>query len=361
MTNQIYSVITGSGSYIPPRVVKNEDFLQNKFYSPSGEPMTKPNEVIIKKFNEITEIEERRHIDDKYVTSDIAAFASEKAIENSGIDAETLDYILVAHNFGDVSKETMRSDILPSLASKVKYKLKIENPYCVAYDILYGCPGWVQALIQADFFIKLGKAKRILVIGAEALSRVSDPHDVDSMIYSDGAGAVVLEGRESEEPVGVISHISRTDTSEHAWLLQMGKSYNPAVDPKEQFLKMNGRKVYEYALQRVPQMVKKCIEAAEIDISDVKKVLIHQANAKMDHAILARLFKLYGLRDVPDFVMPITIANLGNNSVATIPVLFDMLMKKELENHRLHKGDYFVFTSVGAGMNINAIVYKLPV
>ncbi len=360
MANQVYSVITGTGSYIPPRVVKNEDFLQNKFFPASGEPMTKTNEVIINKFKEITEIEERRHVGDEYVTSDIAFFAAEKAIKDSGIDPESLDYILVAHNFGDVSKVTMRSDILPSLASKVKFNLKIENPYCVAYDILYGCPGWIQAMIQADYFIKSGNAKKILVIGAETLSRVSDPHDIDSMIYSDGAGAAVVEAKESDCPVGIISHISRTDTLNHAWLLHMGKSYNPDLDPREQFLKMNGRKVYEYALQTVPNTVKKCIEKAEIDISDVKKVLIHQANAKMDHAILARLFKLYGLRDVPQYIMPLTIGSLGNNSVATVPVLFDMVLKNELENHHLRSNDHFVFTSVGAGMNINAIVYRMP-
>jgi 3-oxoacyl-[acyl-carrier-protein] synthase-3 len=123
---------------------------------------------------------------------------------------------------------------------------------------------------------------------------------------------------------------------------------------------MNGRKVYEYALHTVPPTVKKVIEDAGIDITDVKKVLIHQANAKMDHAILARLFKLFGLKNVPDYTMPLTIGNFGNNSVATVPVLFDLVIKKELENHRLHSGDHFVFTSVGAGMNINAIVYRMP-
>lgn len=360
MASKIYSVIKGTGSYVPARVVKNEDFLPNMFFSPSGESMTKTNEVIIDKFKEITEIMERRHVDDEYVTSDISTFAAEKAIESAGIDKESLDYIILAHNFGDVSKGTGRTDVLPSLASKVKHQLKIENPYCVAYDLLFGCPGWVQGLIQADFYIKSGAAKRILVIGAETLSRVSDPHDVDSMIYSDGAGAVVVEAVESDEPVGILSHIARTDTIDHAYLLRMGPSFNKEIDSKEQFLKMNGRKVYEYALQNVAPTVKKCLENAEVDITDVRKVLIHQANAKMDHAILARLFKLYGLREVPEYTMPLTIGSFGNNSVATVPVLFDLIMTKELDNHRLRSGDHFVFTSVGAGMNINAIVYKMP-
>lgn len=360
MTKQIYSVITGSGSYVPPAIVKNEDFLENKFYSASGELNPKSNEEIISKFKEITEIEERRYVDKEYVTSDIATFAAREAIESAAIDPETLDYIIVAHNFGDISAHSMQGEMCPSLAARVKHHLKIENPYAVAYDLPYGCPGWVQGLIQADYFIKSGDAKRILVIGAETLSRVSDPHDIDSMIYSDGAGAAFVEARESDHPVGILSHISRSDTLNHAWLLKMGPSYNPAIDNRKLFLKMEGRKVYEYALNNVPNTVKLCMEKAGIDIRDIKKVLIHQANAKMDYAILSRLFKLYGLREVPQDIMPLTIAEFGNNSVATVPILYDLLIKKGLKEHRLKGGEHFVFTSVGAGMNINAIVYRIP-
>jgi len=360
MEKQLYSVITGTGSYVPTRVIKNEDFLQNNFFSSGGEPVKKANREIIDKFKEITEIGERRYVEDQYVASDIGTFAARKALGSAGVDPETLDKIIVAHNFGDINISTRRTDILPSLAAKVKHKLGIQNPFCGAYDVLFGCPGWIEAVIQANFYIKAGAAKRILVIGAETLSRISDPHDVDTMIYSDGAGAIILEARQCEKPEGVISHISRSDTYENAWFLHMGPSYNPAVDQNEQYLKMNGRKVYEYALNTVPATVKKAIDDAGIDISDVKKVLIHQANAKMDYAILKRLFKLYGLRDVPENIMPLTIGNLGNNSVATVPVLFDLVIRKELKNHRLQSGDYFVFTSVGAGMNINAIVYKMP-
>ncbi len=360
MTKQIYSVITGSGSYVPPAIIKNEDFLESKFYNASGELNSKSNEEIISKFKEITEIEERRYVDKEYVTSDIATFAAREAIESAAIDPETLDYIIVAHNFGDISAHAMCGEMIPTLAAKVKHHLKIKNPYTVAYDLPFGCPGWVQGLIQADYFIKSGDAKKILVIGAETLSRIYDPYDIDSMIYSDGAGATIVEARESDHPIGVLSHISRSDTLNHAWLLNMGPSYNPAIDNRKLFLKMEGRKVYEYALVNVPTTVKLCIEKAGIDIRDIKKVLIHQANAKMDYAILTRLFKLYGIREVPDNVMPLTIAKLGNNSVATIPILYNLLTKKELQAHRLHSGEHFVFTSVGAGMNINAIVYRIP-
>ena len=128
--------------------------------------------------------------------------AAKKAIDNAGIDKETLDYIIVAHNYGDVKHGSVQSDTVPSIATRVKHNLKIQNPTCVGYDVLFGCPGWVEGMIQAYAFIKAGIAKKCLVIGAEALSRVVDPHDRDSMIYSDGAGAAVVEI--SEEAGGIL-------------------------------------------------------------------------------------------------------------------------------------------------------------
>src|SRR5690606_26513792 len=130
-------------------------------------------------------IAERRYVTDGLVTSDIAYFAALSAIESAAIDKESLDYIIVAHNFGDVRHDNNRSDIVPSIASRVKQKLEIENPRTVAYDVTFGCPGWLQGIIQADYYIKSGDARRVLVIGAEVLSRVCDPHDRDSMLYAD--------------------------------------------------------------------------------------------------------------------------------------------------------------------------------
>ena len=360
MKEQLYSIITGTGSYIPTKIVKNEKFLKNNFFNASGEKIAKENEEIISKFHQITEIEERRYVEDKYVASDIAFFAAEAAITSAKIDKETLDYIIVAHNFGDVLKSNKRSDFVPGLSSRVKFKLGIENPYTVAYDLPFGCPGWLQAMIQADYYIKSGDAKKILVIGAETLSRISDPHDIDSMIYSDGAGAVIVEAVASETPVGMLAHLTRSDTIDHVHLLKMSRSYNPDFPDETLFLKMNGRKLYEYALNTVPQVVKDCIDKAGLKITDIKKVLIHQANAKMDDGILARVFKLYGITEIPELIMPMTISKLGNNSVATLPILYDLLMSGKIENHNLKKGDYFVFASVGAGMNVNVAVCKMP-
>jgi len=360
MNKSIYTVIRGAGNYIPTKQIKNEDFLSREFYEANGEKIVKSNLEITEKFHEITTIAERRYITDDLTTSDMAYFAALEAIKSADIDKEELDYIIVANNFGDTKFDNRASDHVPSLASKVKHKLQIKNPETVAYDLTFGCPGWLQAVIQADYFIKSGDAKKILVIGAEVLSRISDPHDRDCMLYADGAGAVVLEAKESETPVGILAHKTRSDTYSHAGLLHMGKSNNPDFEKKDDlFLKMNGRKLYQYALDTVPQSIKACLDKAGLSIGEVNKVLIHQANGKMDDAILKRLYALYNITEVPENVMPMTIATLGNTSVATLPTLYDLLLKNKLDDHRINTNDVLIFASVGAGMNINAVIYKM--
>ena len=355
------TIIVGTGCYIPTRNIDNEEFLSNKFYEADGTLFQRENSEIIEKFKEITDIAERKYVTDDLVASDIAHLAAESALESSQVDRETLDYIIVAHNFGDVSAKNRRSEFVPSLASRVKHKLGIENPRCVAYDLPFGCPGWLQGMIQADYFLKSGDAKRALVIGAETLSRIYDPHDRDSMIYSDGAGATILEAVDTDEQVGILSHSAHTYTKDKAYLLWMGDSYNPSLNSGGIYLKMNGRKLYESALKLVPVVVKESIDKAGLSIKDIQKVLIHQANAKMDEAILTRLFRLYGEKEVPEFVMPMTISWLGNSSVATVPTLLDMLLKGKLNNHISGGGKNLVFASVGAGLNINSMVYRMPV
>lgn len=355
---KIYSVISGTGSYIPENVVMNNDFLKHIFYDQEKKVIETPNNDLISTFHKITNISERRYACDDLVTSDLAFFAAENALSSSGIDRETLDCIIVAHNFGDVKLNNKKSDMVPSLASRVKHKLGIANPNTTAFDLVFGCPGWLQGMIQANYQIISGNAKRVMVIGSEMLSRVSDPHDRDSMIYSDGAGATILEAQSSNEPVGILSHQVRTDAKNEAHLLEMKESNNPNYSGFELYLKMQGRKLYEYALNNVPQLVKNCIEKANLTLDKIDKVLIHQANEKMDDAILLRLFKLYGSANIPPGIMPMTINKLGNSSVATLPTLLDLILKGKLEDHKLLPHQNVVFASVGAGMNINAFTYR---
>lgn len=360
MQDRTRTIIQGTGSYLPERVVENRSFIDNPFHLDHGQPIDRAeNERVIEKFREITGIAERRWVTDDLVASDLGTIAAEAALADAGVDPETLDYIVAAHNFGDVAASNPRHDFCPTLAARIKQQLGIHNPWCVAYDVPFGCPGWLQGVIQVEQFFRAGDGRRALVVGTETLSRVSDPADRDSMLYADGAGAAVLETVESDEPVGILSHVARSDTLEHARLLRMGPSYDPGIEPDRIFLKMRGRKLYQYAVQTVPGVVEKALERASVALGDVAKVLIHQANEKMDEAILRRLFERSG-EDVPDRVMPMTISWLGNSSVATLPTLLDLVRRGELDGHRLEPGDVLVFASVGAGMNINALVYRVP-
>lgn len=360
MDKKTYVAITGTGSYIPTRRIPNRDFLDHSFFDSNGRPYDRSNEEIIQKFEEITGIKERRYAEDDIMASDMAAAAGEQALNDAGIDPESLDYIIVAHNFGDVRADNKKVDMVPSLASRVKEKLDISNPQCLAYDLPFGCPGWLQGVIQANCFLKSEEASRALVIGSETLSRVCDPHDRDSMIYSDGAGAAVLEQKEGSEPAGILTWAGRTDAKMQAYYLTMDTSCKPNCENDTLYLKMEGRKLYQYALSHVPQVVKKSLDKAGYHIDDVQKVLIHQANAKMDKAILQRILKLYERTEIPEGIMPMTIENLGNSSVATVPTLLDLIRRKKLGDHTVTAGDILVFSSVGAGMNINSLVYKVP-
>ena len=348
--------ITGTGSYIPTEKVTNSDFAKHEFLNEDGSNFNLSNDIIAEKFVEITGILERRYASDDMVNSDMAFIAAKKAIASSKIDPETLDYIIFAHNYGDIKSHTIQSDTVPSLATRVKYLLQIKNPKCVAYDVLFGCPGWIEGVIQAQAFIRAGMAKKCLVIGSETLSRVVDKHDRDSMIYSDGAGAAIIEA--TDEPGGILAHESATYSFDEAKYLYFGNSFNKEEDENVRYIKMYGRKIYEFALNNVPQAMASCLEKSGIPITNLKKILIHQANEKMDEAIVNRFYKHYKM-DTPKDIMPMSIHKLGNSSVATVPTLYDLILNDEVENHKIEKGDILLFASVGAGMNINAFIYKV--
>lgn len=353
------TVIIGSGSYIPEEIKTNRDFTVHDFYGEDHKRIESSPDIIVQKFQEITGIEERRYATHEHNSSDLAFIASQLAIENAGIDKESLDQIIFAHNYGDVTKHHIQTDAVPALASRLKQKLGIFNPSCVAYDLLFGCPGWLQGFIHSDAFFRAGIAKRILVVGSETLSRVIDPYDRDSMIFSDGAGATVLEYTEKDLDSGMLSASAQSHCVDEAGYINFGKSYFPDSDPRIRYIKMKGRKVYEYAIKNVPAAMKDCLDKAGVDITEVKKVFIHQANEKMDEGIIKSLFRLYGLKEIPTHVMPMSIHKFGNSSVATIPTLYDMVIKNQMPDHQLQMGDIVLFASVGAGMNINAVCYKI--
>lgn len=332
----------------------------HNFYAENNVRIDADPQEVVKKFEQITGIAERRYVTEDMLSSDMAAIAAKLAIEDADCDPETIDQIIVAHNFGNVIKHTIQIDVLPALASRVKHALQIKNPSCIPYDILFGCPGWLQGVIQADAYFKAGLAKKCLVIGTETLSRVLDDYDRDSMIFSDGAGAAVLEYKETgDNGSGILSSVAQAHCMDELNYLYMGKSNYPDSDPRIRYIKMKGRKVYEYAMKYVPLAMKECLDKAGIQINDLKKVFLHQANEKMDENIIKAMYKLYGDEPAPADIMPMSIHTLGNSSVATVPTLFDLVQKGKLSDHAMEKGDVVLMASVGAGMNINAVCYRL--
>jgi len=198
------TLIIGSGSYLPENIIDGSHFKDSVFYDDNFIKIEKHNDEVISKFTEITEIERRRYADAHLLNSDIGAIAAERAVEDAGIDRETFDYIISATNFGDVDTNGQQN-FMPSLSALIKNKLGIKNPKCINYDMIFGCPGWVEAMVLADILIKAGRAKNILVVGSETLSRVTDPYDRNKMIFADGAGAVVVTATDRDD-VGVIAH-----------------------------------------------------------------------------------------------------------------------------------------------------------
>ena len=165
MDRRRVSFFTGSGSFLPKRTVKNEDFIENEFFLDYAQPLDpQDNPRVVAKFREITEISERRYAAEDRVASDLGAEAAAMALSDADIDPETLDYIIVAHNFGDVRADRLRLDFCPTLAARIKEGLRIRNPHCVAYDLPFGCPGWLQAVIQAHYYLRSGDATRALVV-----------------------------------------------------------------------------------------------------------------------------------------------------------------------------------------------------
>ncbi len=350
-------VITGTGACIPTVIKKTGDFDTSVFYDEKGRPFTQSTRELITSFTQITGIAERRYLADDLMTSDLATVAAKEAVTNSGINKEELDLILVAHNFGNVHSETKQADAVPSLANRVKKALKINNPNCVAFDIVSGCTGWVQSLILANGFCLGAQAKKCLIIGAESLSRVLDPNDRDSMIFSDGAGACVVE-LQSQPESGILSSASQSHSIAELDFISLGKSFLPHTDDLSQYLKMKGKKVYEFVLSHVPQAMKECLDKSGVEISQLKKIFFHQANEKMAEGALERFYKLYHIKKAPENVMPMSLQWLGNSSVASIPMLFHLVKQGLMENQELKHGDVIMFASVGAGMNISAVCYR---
>lgn len=353
----INSIIVGTGTYLPKKIVPNIAFTKNQFIKKTGQVVNKASIDIINKLEQISGIKQRRYLADDTNTAQIGAYAGEAAIQDSGVAKEDIDQIIVAHNFGNLPSGECRSYLLPNLAALIKKEIGIKNPKCKAVDLLFGCPGWIEGLIQAHYILQSGRAKNILVIGVDSMSRILDEHDLDSMLFGDGAGAAVLQAEESNEKRGILAEETYSHCEEEVEYLTMGKSNHPEKN-KRLYIKMQGKNVYKYAVNNVPGLVSECLNKASVQIQQVAKFLFHQANEKMIMAIAERIFKQHNYEASAEKVLPLTVQDLGNTSVATVPTMLDLIMKNKMPNHQLHTGDTVVMASVGAGMHCNCLVYK---
>jgi 3-oxoacyl-[acyl-carrier-protein] synthase III len=350
------AIITGTGSVLPELVVPNSDFNGNVFYNKDGVKNERQGAEITAKLEAITGIRERRYVPFDQDSRPLMTEAAKLTIADAGIELNKIDGIIVAHNAGNMLIGEQVFHTVPNMAAYLKNSLEITNHECFAYDLLFACPGWLQAVIQAHQAIELGDAGSVLVVGIEIASRMLDPHDLDSMILADGCGAAVFS--KSVENKGILSHTTFSHANKDIDSIYLGKSNNRELGGSTWF-KMNGKEVYRYATTWVPQVIKKALDKANLNVSDVDMFLFHQANDKLIHAIAKNLADLYKV-DAASFAgkLPMTIQFLGNSSVATIPTMLDLILKRKLDDYEIKSGQTIVMASVGAGMHCNAVVYR---
>ncbi len=349
--------IAGTGTKLPERRIENSFFLDRVFMDPNGLINPKPQADIIAKLEQITGIRERGYIPEKGDSVPLMVDASLATLADWGQDKNLIDGIIVAHNAGNMLEGRQGFHTVPNMAALLKNRLGITNHECFAYDLLFGCPGWLQGVIQAHQAIQMGDAKHVLVVGIEVASRLLDPHDLDSLILADGCGAAVISGTVDEQ-VGIVSYATYSHALDDISCIYLDRSYNKEIEAPTLF-KMNGKDVYKYATVWVPKVIKKALDKAGMDVSEVDMFLFHQANGKMLHAFANNLAQMYGIQGLSfEGKIPTTIEFTGNTSVATIPTMLDLIRKNELGTYNIKPGDTVVFASVGAGMHCNALVYR---
>ncbi|REJ77945.1 MAG: ketoacyl-ACP synthase III [Acidobacteria bacterium] len=348
--------IKGTGCVLPDLVVPNSEFHNNIFYDKDGTRNQLSGEQVTAKLEAITGIRERRYVPFDQDSRPLMIEAAKRALRDSGLDPNEIDGIIVAHDSGNILVDEGVFHTVPNMGAYLKNALEITNHDCFAYDILFACPGWLQAVIQAHQAIKCGDANNVLVVGIEIASRMLDPHDVDSMILGDGCGAAVFS--KDDDGKGILSNATFSHANEDLANIYLGRSNKKDVEGVCWF-KMNGRDVYRYATSWVPKVVKKTLDKAGLGLADVDMFLFHQANEKLIEAMAKNLADLYEMgKECLKGKLPMTIQFLGNTSVASIPTMLDLILKGKLEGFEIRKGDTVVMASVGAGMHCNSIVYR---
>ncbi len=327
------AVITGHGSYAPAGILTNEELA--KIVDTSDEWIKTRTGI------------ERRHVcSETESTAQLATEAAKKALAKAGLQPEQIELIIVA----TISPEM----VFPSTACFVQKNLGATKAW--AFDLAAACSGFIYGISIAQQFIESGRLKNALIIGAETLTKITNYKDRTSCIlFGDGAGAIVIEGRPKEKgktQSGIIYSTMYADGSSwEALNCQAYGSRNPVSkpldDPKKVFMEIKGREVYQQAVRRIVETVTECLERCKITLDDVKMIVSHQMNARIIESAAKRL-------ELPDDKVFINIHEYGNTSAASVPLAFDQAIREG----KIQRGDIVILVAFGAGLTWGANVIR---
>ncbi|MEJ5029482.1 beta-ketoacyl-ACP synthase III [Comamonas sp. MYb21] len=324
----IYSRIIGTGSYLPPRRVTNDEL--------AAEMATRGLETSDEWIVERTGIKARHFAAPDVVASDLALEASKNALQAANIQASDIDLIIVATSTPDM--------VFPSTAAILQHKLGIANG-CPVFDMQAVCSGFVYALTVADSMIKSGSAKRVLVVGAEVFSRILDFNDrTTCVLFGDGAGAVVLEA--SDKP-GILATELHADGS-HVDILCVPGNVSGGQVIGSPLLRMDGQAVFKLAVGVLDKAARAALEKANMQEADIDWLIPHQANLRIMMST-ARKLKL-----APEKVV-VTVDQHGNTSAASIPLALDHAVR----SGQVKPGQNVMLEGVGGGFTWGAVLLTM--
>jgi 3-oxoacyl-[acyl-carrier-protein] synthase III len=315
----IFSRIVGTGGYLPPRVVRNDEFARRLDTSDAW-------------IRERTGIAERRIADESQASSDLALEASRAALAAAQIAPEDIDLIIVATSTPDY--------VFPSTACLLQAKLGVRG--CAAFDVQAVCSGFVYGLATADRFIRSGMNRRALVVGTEVFSRILDWNDrATCVLFGDGAGAVVLAAAEAP---GIHASVLHADGS-YAGILSVPGNVCGGRIIGSPYLQMQGNQVFKLAVKVLDEVARETLKAADMTVADIDWLIPHQANVRILEATARRL-------GVPLERVAMTVDKHGNTSAASIPLALDEYVRAG----RIRSGQRVMMEGVGGGFTWGAVL-----
>ncbi|WP_297325668.1 beta-ketoacyl-ACP synthase III [Nitrosomonas sp.] len=317
----MYSRITGTGSYLPEKILTNHDL----------ESMVDTSDEWIRSRTGITQ----RHIArEDQVASDLAFYASQNAMNAAGVSSEDIDLIIVATTTPDM--------VFPSTACILQNKLGIEN--CPAFDVQAVCSGFVYALATADMFVSSGKCRNALVVGAEIYSKILDWSDRSTcVLFGDGAGAVVLS--QSDQPGILSTHLHASGS--YSNVLSVPGSISGGKVQGNPYINMEGSTVFKFAVKVLEEVVQEAVAENNLQTTDIDWLIPHQANIRIIQSTAKKL-------GIPMDKVVVAVDKHGNTSAASIPLALDIAVR----DGRIHPGQLVLLEGVGGGFTWGAVLLR---